>query len=109
MVRVANRAVFISDNNRFGMGRGAARWTKLAVHRSGLWPIAYRIKNRGKDHYYNEGDGGVAYSYSVYDSVPLVNAWADRTFVIPTVKADTSLGHPMMSATHGLLCGFREG
>lgn len=108
MIRVARRAVFLSDNNRFGRGGAFARWTKLAVYTSGLWPVLYRLRNRGKPYYVSEGDGGIAYSYSVYDSLQQLNEWADRVFVVPTVPARASLGHPMMGATHGLLCALRE-
>ena len=108
MIRVSNRGIFISDNNRFGRGSRTARWVKLFIHRTGLWPLAYRIRNRGKNFYYNEGDGGVAYSYSVYDSVAQLNEWADRVFVMPTVPAAPSVGHPLMTATHGLLCAMKD-
>ncbi len=108
MTRVARRAVFLSDSNRYGRGGALARWTKLAIHSSGLWPLAYRLRNRGKPYYYSEGDGGVAYSYSIYDSLPQLSDWADRVFVVPTVPARPSLGHPLLGATHGLLCALRD-
>jgi SAM-dependent methyltransferase len=108
MTRVARRAVFLSDTNRFGRGGATARWTKLALHATGLWSLAYRIRTRGKAYYFSEGDGGVGYSYSVYDSLGQLNEWADRVFVVPTVPARESLGHPLLGATHALLCALRD-
>jgi SAM-dependent methyltransferase len=109
MARVARRAVFLSDTNRYGRGSAVARWSKLALRTSGLWPLAYRLRNRGKPYYVSEGDGGIAYSYSIYDSLGQLNAWADRVFVVPTVPARDALGHPMLGATHALLCALRDG
>lgn len=109
MTRVARRAVFLSDNNRFGRGSMAVRWAKLALHTTGLWPLAYRLRNGGTPYYLAEGDGGVAYSYSVYDSLSQLNKWADRVFVVPTVPARGSLGHPLLGATHALLCALKDG
>jgi SAM-dependent methyltransferase len=108
MTRVARRAVFLSDENRFGRGRPSARLARFALWRTGLWPLAFRIRHRGRRYVRNPEDGGVAYSYSVYDSVGQLGEWADRVFVVPTAPARRVLGHPALAASHGLLCALRD-
>jgi SAM-dependent methyltransferase len=109
MTRVARRAIFLSDENRFGRGRRVARIARLALWQTGLWPLAYRLRHGGTPYHLNEGDGGVAYSYSVYDSLGQLNEWADRVFVVPTVSTPKSWGHPLLGASHALLCALRDG
>src|SRR5580704_9642092 len=48
MLRVARKAIFISDANRFGQGRMSARVFKLALAKSGLWPATNFLKTRGR-------------------------------------------------------------
>ena len=111
MLRVAKRAVFICDSNRFGQGSRAARLLKLALYKSGLWgPYTY-LRTRGKGYMITEGDG-LAYSYSVYDSFELVAQWADRIILIPTdsggeAKA-TSWFHPLLNSAGVLLCAVKD-
>jgi ubiquinone/menaquinone biosynthesis C-methylase UbiE len=108
MARVARRAVFLSDENRFGRGRPSARAAKFALRASGLWPFAYRLATRGRSYRLTEGDGGVAYSYSVYDSLAVLQDWADRVFVVPTEPAAAGWMHPMFTAHHVLMCALRD-
>ena len=65
MLRVADKAIFISDSNNFGQGSFLARSIKQAINLFGLWPIANLIKTRGRGYTISEGDG-LAYSYSVF-------------------------------------------
>src|SRR5205085_3800621 len=57
MLRVARRAVFISDSNRFGQGSMAARVTKLLLAKAGLWSSFTLVRTRGRRYQYSEGDG----------------------------------------------------
>jgi ubiquinone/menaquinone biosynthesis C-methylase UbiE len=66
MSRVAARAVFISDGNTFSHG---ARRAKLLLRSAGLWPLAVKIKTRGRGWHYSEGDG-IAFSYSIFSAMP---------------------------------------
>jgi SAM-dependent methyltransferase len=109
MTRVARRAVFLSDENRFGRGRPAARWLKLGLCRTGLWPLSYRLATRGRGYRLTENDGGVAYSYSVYDALPVLDGWADRVFVLPTEPARANWSNPLLTAHHVLLGALRDG
>jgi ubiquinone/menaquinone biosynthesis C-methylase UbiE len=108
MTRVARRAVFLSDENRFANGGPFHRAVKYGLYRLGLWPMVYRLANRGKAYHVSPGDGGVVYSYSVYDSLGIVNEWADRTFLVPLVPARTTWFHPLFGSRNLLLCALRD-
>lgn len=108
MTRVARRAVFLSDENRFGRGRRAARLARYALYRLGLWPAVTRARRRGRSYVLAEGDGGVAYSYSVYDSLPDLGEWADRVFLVPTDPTPVGWFHPLFGAAHILACALRD-
>jgi len=110
MLRVARKAVFLSDSNRFGQGPMVARRAKLLLHKARLWGLANFVKTAGKQYVATERDG-LIYSYSVFDSIPLVADWADRIVLVPT-RQDESIGQkwrpPLISANHLLLCGLRD-
>jgi ubiquinone/menaquinone biosynthesis C-methylase UbiE len=108
MTRVARRAVFLSDENRFANGGPIRRAVKYALYRAGLWSFAYRLANRGRTYHLSPGDGGVVYSYSVYDSLPVLNEWADRTFLVPTVPTRAGWFHPLFGARNLLLGALRD-
>jgi ubiquinone/menaquinone biosynthesis C-methylase UbiE len=110
MLRVARRAVFISDSNRFGQGGRAARLLKLALYQCGLWPAARFLQTGGKMYTVSEGDG-LAYSYSVFDSYDQLAAGTQQIWVIPTASEQLhrrSWLHPLLTSTHSLLCAFKE-
>lgn len=71
MLRVGRKGVFISDANNFGQGSPMARAIKQGLHALGLWKLADLLKTRGKGYTISEGDG-LAYSYSVFDDLPLI-------------------------------------
>jgi SAM-dependent methyltransferase len=108
ILRVARHAVCLSDDNRFANGSAAMRLAKLALHRSGIWEPALRIRNRGRRWRYTDDDG-VFYSYSVYDSFAALAAWGDRAFFIPTdPHGPSGWFHPLLTSGHVLLCALRE-
>jgi len=108
MMRVARRAVFLSDTNRFGYGRYPMRLVKLALYRAGLWRGADWLHNGGHAYRVTDDDG-LFYSYSVYDSYRQLAAWADRVVLIPTRPATgLSWQHPLLTTTHILLSAFRD-
>jgi ubiquinone/menaquinone biosynthesis C-methylase UbiE len=49
MLRVAKKAIFISDSNNFGQGGKFSRFLKQAINSLGLWPAANLIKTKEKD------------------------------------------------------------
>jgi SAM-dependent methyltransferase len=112
MMRVASRAVFISDGNRFGQGRLPARLAKLGLYSLGLWKAFDYVRTRGKGYMESEGDG-IFYSYSVFDNLPELSGWASRTLVAP-LDPDARLRGtwlsrlgPIVTSSHILVGAFR--
>jgi len=109
MLRVARKAVFVCDSNRFGQGSMAARLLKLFLHKAGMWRAFSYLRTGGKGYMITEGDG-LAYSYSVYDSLELIEQWADRVILIPseTGKKKLSWLHPLLNSAGVIVCAIRE-
>jgi SAM-dependent methyltransferase len=109
MLRVARRAVFICDSNRFGQGSRMARLLKLALYKFGLWGLYANLRTRGKRYMITEGDG-LAYSYSVYDSFELVAQWADRLILVPTDSKGRARSwfHPLLNSAGVLMCAIKD-
>ena len=108
MLRVARKAVFIADSNRFGQGPFILRLIKLALYKTKLWPIYTYLRTGGKGYMLTEGDG-LAYSYSIYDTYRLVADWADRVFLFPASREkDTSWFHPLLTSSGVMICAIRE-
>lgn len=101
MLRVAKKAVFISDTNNFGHGSAAVRSIKQLINAFGLWKVADLIKTKGKGYTISEGDG-LAYSYSVFNdykrivkkcaSVHLINTRGDGVQIYRTASHVALLG-----------------
>ena len=106
MMRVARFGIMISDANRFGQGSAAVGTLKLGIHSIGLWPLFERLRTRGRGYMESDGDG-VFYSYSIFDTMPQLQAWANRVFVIP-IMPQKKLLLMQIAAPHGLLVAFRE-
>jgi SAM-dependent methyltransferase len=111
VMRVARRAIFVSDANRFGQGPIVARLMKLGLCRMGLWGAFTLVRTRGRGYMVSEGDG-LFYSYSVYDNLEQISHWADRLFVAPTGRTSkggfSSWLGPLLTSGTVLLCAFRE-
>jgi SAM-dependent methyltransferase len=108
MLRVARRAVFLSDANRFGQGSWTARVGKLLLYRLKLWPLANYVKTRGRGYVITDGDG-LAYSYSVFDSYDLLARWGSQVILVPTSPPSArSWAHPLLTAGQVLACAIRE-
>ncbi len=104
MLRVARRAVFISDSNNFGQGRPIVRALKQAANALRLWRTLDLIKTRGKGYTFSEGDG-VAYSYSVFNNYRQIAAACASVHVLNT-NGDTQGVDPYRSAGHIALLGL---
>lgn len=112
MLRVARCAIFISDTNRFGRGRLSSRLFKLALYNMRLWPAFYKVRTGGQGYHMSEGDG-LAYSYSVYDSLRQVEEWADEvqalaTTALPAQQPTGRQFHPLLTSPSVLLCALRD-
>jgi ubiquinone/menaquinone biosynthesis C-methylase UbiE len=110
MMRVARKAVFLSDSNRFGQGSPMARLVKLALYKANLWNTARYVQTKGKMYSISEGDG-LYYSYSVYDSYAQLAGWADKIWLMPAHEGGAKHGaswlHPLLTSSHVLLCAVK--
>lgn len=96
MIRVARKAVFISDSNCFGGGGAFARFLKQAAHAAGLWPLVDFLKSGGRGSYYSEGDG-LFYSYSTYFNYPQLRSVSQ---VVHTLNTKGTGVNPYRTASH---------
>jgi SAM-dependent methyltransferase len=109
MLRVARKAVFISDSNRFGQGRTIAKLGKLALYKIGLWKLAEFVRTRGRGYHVSERDG-LFYSFSVYDHLAQLSAGAEHVWLVPVTKGSGGVwSKPLLTHGHILLCAFKKG
>jgi len=103
MLRVARKAIFISDCNNFGHGGFAGRTAKQILRALGLWRAADFIKTRGTGYTISEGDG-LAYSYSVFNNYPEISRRCRRVHIMNTTPSGPNL---YRSASHIALLGVK--
>ena len=96
MLRVARKAVFISDSNCFGTGGPLTRFIKQTAHAIGMWPLVDYLKSGGKRYYVSEGDG-LFYSYSTYFNYPQLKRVSKVVHVVNTKGTGID---PYRSASH---------
>jgi SAM-dependent methyltransferase len=109
MLRVARKAVFISDSNRFGQGGIVAKISKLVLYNMGMWKLIERLRTGGKGYHVSERDG-LFYSFSVYDHLEQISQAAEHVWLLPLTSGSRSLRlYPLMSHGHILLCAFKQG
>jgi ubiquinone/menaquinone biosynthesis C-methylase UbiE len=102
MSRVSCQMVCISDCNFMGQGSFPLRLLKYAIFSLSLWPVADWIKTKGKGYTISEGDG-LAYSYSVYQSLQTLRKfWKTLRITSTSGSSDTLLGS-IISAEQVLL------
>lgn len=104
MLRVAKKAIFISDSNNFGQGSPMLRMLKQTINAVGLWRVADFIKTKGKGYLVSEGDG-LAYSYSVFNNYTQIRQQCSRVHLFNTID-----GHidPYRTASHVALLGIKR-
>jgi SAM-dependent methyltransferase len=103
MLRVASKAILISDSNNFGQGRPLVRAAKQALNAMKLWPVANWVKTGGKGYTVTEGDG-LSYSYSVFNDYELIRTNCKSVHVINTLGAAIN---PYRTAPHVALLGIK--
>lgn len=103
MLRVARKAVFISDDNHFAAGSPLLRLSKRWLASLGAWRLAYLIKTRGKGYRYTEGDG-ISYAYSVFDDLALLKAGCAQVYMTNTTPGGPDL---FRTASHIALLGIK--
>ena len=100
MLRVASKAIFISDCNNFGQGGLLTRTVKQTLRALGLWPVADFLKTRGKGYLVSEGDG----LYSVFSDDPEISRRCERVHLLNTRPAGVNL---YRSAGNVVLLGIK--
>lgn len=105
MVRVARKAIFISDVNIYGQGSHSMRMLKRVCRALRLWPAAFFLKTRGRN-YISSDEDGISYSYSVFDSLPYLKAHCRSVHPIATRDAGSDLS---FTASHAALLAIKEG
>ncbi|MFN6460335.1 MAG: class I SAM-dependent methyltransferase [Nostoc sp. DedVER02] len=103
MLRVANKAIFISDSNNFGQGSPSARFIKQLINAFGLWGFADFIKTKGKGYTILEGDG-LTYSYSVFNNYKQIRHHCQSVHLFNTNGAGMNL---YRTASHVALLGVK--
>ena len=104
MLRVARRAIFLSDSNNFGQGGFLARALKQLSDALGLWKVVDFLKTRGKGYTMSEGDG-LAYSYSVFNQYRLIRKNCCSVHVLNTEDGGIN---PYRSAGHVALLAIKK-
>ena len=104
MLRVARKAVFISDSNNFGQGSAAARLVKNILRLTGLWRAANYVRTGGRGYQESAGDG-LYYSYSVFNQLPLLRRECQHLYLSTT---SSDVAHPLWSAPHVAVFGLKR-
>lgn len=103
MLRVARKAIFISDSNNFGQGSFVARSAKQLLNLLGLWGTANYLKTGGKGYLMSEGDG-LAYSYSVFNNYSQIKKCCKSVHIFNTIPGGVN---PYRSAGHVALLAVK--
>ena len=103
MLRVAKRAIFISDANNFGQGSAPVRAVKQIANSLGLWTLLDFIKSRGKGYILSEGDG-LSYSYSVFNNYSQIRRACESVHLLNTMDAGVN---PYKTAASVALLGIK--
>lgn len=102
MSRVSSQMICISDCNFMGQGSLPLRFLKYSIFSLGLWSVADWIKTKGKGYTLSEDDG-LAYSYSVYQSLKTLHQkWKNLRITSTGGTSDTRFS-PIISAGQLLL------
>lgn len=104
MLRVASKAVFISDSNNFGQGSFLSRSFKQVLDHLGLWRMADLVKTKGRGYSITEGDG-LAYSYSVFNNYDQIHQQCKSIHLLNTVPAGIN---PYRTAGHVAVLGIKS-
>ena len=104
MLRVANKAIFISDSNNFGQGSPFLRAIKQLINFFGLWGLSNFIRTNGKGYTISDGDG-LSYSYSVFNNISLLKRHCASIHILNTTGSGIN---PYRSAGHVALLAIKK-
>jgi SAM-dependent methyltransferase len=89
MLRVARKAILISDSNNFGQGGYLTRRLKQAINAVGLWRPFDLLRTAGRGYHWSEGDG-VYYSYSIFNDFQMIRDQCTSVHVFNTAGASVN-------------------
>lgn len=104
MLRVARRAIFISDANNLGQGGPMVRFIKRSLDALGLWRALDWLRTGGKGYHVSAGDG-LFYSYSVYGNFRQIRSACKSLHQFNTVDAGRHIAN---SAPHIAMLGIKK-
>lgn len=104
MLRVAKKAIFVSDSNNFGQGSLLGRALKQLLNALRLWSVADFIKTGGRGYTISEGDG-LAYSYSVFNNYSQIRNQCKSVHILNTQDGYIN---PYRTAGHVALLGIKK-
>jgi ubiquinone/menaquinone biosynthesis C-methylase UbiE len=104
MLRVARKAIFISDANNFGQGGLMSRCLKQAINALGLWRAFDWLRTGGKGYHVSAGDG-LFYSYSVFNDYQQIRKACRTVHQFNSVDAGPNLAR---SAPHVAILGMKK-
>jgi SAM-dependent methyltransferase len=102
MVRVARRAIFISDHNDYGRGSAITKMLKQGAKEAGLWGLYRFLITRGKGYRITEDDG-LWYPYSIIDTSKLIRPHCANIHFLNTLGSSPNL---YRSASHIAMLGI---
>jgi ubiquinone/menaquinone biosynthesis C-methylase UbiE len=104
MLRVSEKAIFISDCNTFGSGSLLSCTMKQLLNYFRLWPLANLIKTKGKIYTKSDCDG-IAYSYSVFNNFKQIKKQCKYVHILNTKSGAIN---PYKTASHVALLGIKK-
>ena len=104
MLRVARKAIFISDANNFGQGGLMSRYLKQGINALGLWRVFDWLRTGGKGYHVSAGDG-LFYSYSIFNNYDQIRQVCRSVHFFNAVDAGPYL---RKSAPHIAIMGIKE-
>jgi SAM-dependent methyltransferase len=102
MVRVARRAIFISDHNDYGRGNAVTKTLKQGAKEAGLWGLYRFLITRGKGYRITEDDG-LWYPYSIIDTSKVIRPHCANVHFLNTLGSGPNL---YRSASHIAMLGI---
>jgi ubiquinone/menaquinone biosynthesis C-methylase UbiE len=104
MLRVARKAIFISDANNFGQGGLMTRCLKQTINALGLWRAFDWMRTGGKGYHVSAGDG-LFYSYSVFNNYEQIRKACGTVHQFNSVDAGPNLAR---SSSHVAILGVKK-
>jgi SAM-dependent methyltransferase len=104
MLRVARKAIFISDTNNLGQGGALGRVVKNGCYYLGLWDLLCWVRTLGKG-YVIEPNDGLWYYYTAFQHMKQLQEACGSVHVTNTRR---TCRFPMFGASHVAILGIKR-